>query len=83
VLAASVIAASAPLACAAAASDASAEPATGDARPVREVERLDRGVVAVPLSDGRVYVGWRLLGLDPSGIGFDVYRAAGSGEPVK
>ncbi len=32
------------------------------------------GVVAVRTSSSAVYVGWRLLGTDPSGIGFNVYR---------
>lgn len=36
-------------------------------------EDLDRGPVAVKVDEG-VYVGWRLLGTDPAGISFDVYR---------
>ncbi len=44
-------------------------------------ERLDRGVVALPKSDGSVYVGWRLLKTDPSDIAFDVYRRA-EGHPA-
>jgi len=39
----------------------------------RYVEKLGRGVVAVPASSGML-VSWRLLGTDPSGIGFNVYR---------
>jgi rhamnogalacturonan endolyase len=39
-------------------------------------ERLDRGLIAMPLDDGRVYVGWRLLATDPPDMTFDVYRAA-------
>lgn len=39
----------------------------------RFVEKLGRGVVAVPASSGML-VSWRLLGTDPSGIGFNVYR---------
>jgi hypothetical protein len=38
-----------------------------------QMENLDRGVVAVQASGG-VYVGWRLLGQDPDGVGFNVYR---------
>ncbi len=30
----------------------------------RQMEDLGRGVVAVKLSEGTVYVGWRLFGLD-------------------
>ena len=40
------------------------------------VERLDRGVVAMALEDGGVYVGWRLLLSDPPDVGFDVLRAS-------
>jgi rhamnogalacturonan endolyase len=39
----------------------------------RYVEKLGRGVVAVPASGGML-VSWRLLGTDPSSIGFNVYR---------
>ncbi|MBC8052271.1 MAG: T9SS type A sorting domain-containing protein [Sphingobacteriaceae bacterium] len=40
----------------------------------KQVERLGRGVVAVRTSASQVYVGWRLLGTDPSSIAFNVYR---------
>jgi rhamnogalacturonan endolyase len=39
-----------------------------------QMEYLGRGVVAVRTSSSQVYVGWRLLGTDPSGISFNVYR---------
>lgn len=39
----------------------------------RQMEKLDRGLVAVA-ADGGVLVGWRLLDTDPAGIGFDLYR---------
>jgi rhamnogalacturonan endolyase len=39
----------------------------------REMERLDRGVVAI-LSTSGIYIGWRLFGTDPTDISFDVYR---------
>jgi hypothetical protein len=41
------------------------------------MERLGRGVVAVRTGSTQVYVGWRLLGNDPSGTGFNVYRTSG------
>ncbi|GAA1869587.1 hypothetical protein [Myceligenerans crystallogenes] len=41
----------------------------------RAAEDLDRAPVAVPVSGG-VYVGWRFLGNDPSGIQFKVYRGS-------
>ena len=37
-------------------------------------ERLDRGVVAIRQSDGRVFVSWRVLRSDAVGESFDVYR---------
>src|SRR3972149_2893210 len=40
----------------------------------RQMENLDRGVVAVHSTATDVYVGWRLLGTDPSGIAFNLYR---------
>lgn len=39
----------------------------------RQAEYLDRGVAAVRTDDG-VLVTWRLLGTDPSDVGFHVYR---------
>lgn len=41
-----------------------------------QMENLGRGVVAVRTGGSSVYVGWRLLGLDPSSIGFNVYRGS-------
>lgn len=38
----------------------------------RPMEKLGRGVVAVRASTANVLVSWRLLGLDPSGIGFNI-----------
>ena len=37
-------------------------------------ERLDRGLVAMPMAGGKVYLSWRLLDADPQEIAFDVYR---------
>jgi len=48
-----------------------------DAAAVRPMENLGRGVVAVRSSSTDVLVSWRLLGLDPEGIGFNVYRSTG------
>ncbi len=47
--------------------------AAAEARP-RQMERLDRGVVAVALPEGGAYVGWRLLGTDPADVTFEVRR---------
>jgi len=46
-------------------------------------EPFSRGLVAVPVADGKVYVGWRLLDDDPEQIAFNLYRRHGDGDPVK
>ena len=35
-------------------------------------EKIDRGVVALTVKEGTVYVGWRLLASDPEDIAFNV-----------
>jgi hypothetical protein len=40
----------------------------------KQVEFLNRGVVALRKSPTEVFVSWRLLGNDPSGIAFNIYR---------
>lgn len=40
----------------------------------RQMEYLDRGVYAVNEGNGKVFVSWRLLGTDPAGISFNLYR---------
>jgi len=40
---------------------------------IRQMERLDRGLVAVPV-EGGVLVSWRMLGVDPPDISFNLYR---------
>lgn len=49
----------------------------------RVEERLDRGMLALPLEDGKVYLGWRLLKEDPADIAFNVYRRTGNEAPVR
>jgi hypothetical protein len=39
----------------------------------RQMENLDRGLVAVKSDDG-VYLGWRMLGTEPEDIKFNIYR---------
>jgi rhamnogalacturonan endolyase len=41
-----------------------------------QLESLGRGVVAIHHPDGRVAVSWRLLGTDPEGVAFNLYRKA-------
>jgi rhamnogalacturonan endolyase len=54
---------------------------SGRAQPI--MERLGRGVVAINQGDGKVFISWRLLGTDPDGTAFNLYRAAGDAAPVK
>jgi hypothetical protein len=49
----------------------------------RQMEHLGRGLVAIHEGEGKVFVGWRLLGTDPDGIAFNLYRSAADGPPVK
>lgn len=58
-----------------AASSSVASSSSSSAASGRYVEKLDRGVVAVPAASGML-VSWRLLGTDPSGIGFNIYRGS-------
>lgn len=53
------------------------------ARAQRQMEYLNRGVVAVRQPDGKAFIGWRLLGTDPEGIAFNLYRTAKGGKPVR
>ncbi|WP_209331359.1 rhamnogalacturonan lyase [Lunatimonas salinarum] len=47
----------------------------------RQMEYLDRGLVAVPSSEG-VLVSWRLLGTDPEEVTFSLFRSE-AGQPPK
>ena len=47
------------------------------------MEKLGRGVVAVRQADGKVFVGWRLLGTDPDAIAFNLYRGTEGKRAVK
>src|SRR5476651_2071257 len=49
----------------------------------RQMENLGRGVVAMRSSTDSVFISWRMLGTDPSDIGFNLYRSTGGGMPVK
>ncbi|TWU00573.1 Rhamnogalacturonan endolyase YesW precursor [Botrimarina colliarenosi] len=48
----------------------------------RQVEKLNRGVVAVRPTSNSAYIGWRLLGDDPADVAFNVYRS-GRGGAIK
>ena len=45
----------------------------------RYMERLSRGAIAIPQSDGSVYLSWRLLATDSDAVSFNVYRNDGDG----
>jgi len=49
----------------------------------RQMENLDRAVIAVRCPGDSVYVGWRLLGTEPDDIAFNLYRRSGNDKPVK
>ncbi|MGC4104326.1 rhamnogalacturonan lyase [Ferruginibacter sp.] len=49
----------------------------------RQMEYLNRGVVAVPDGKGNIFVSWRLLVTDDDKVDFNVYRADNGGKPVK
>ena len=49
----------------------------------RQMENLNRGVIAFSQGNGNVYIGWRMLGTDPNDISFNVYRSTNDGKAVK
>ena len=42
-----------------------------------------RGLIAIPVGDGKVYLGWRLLVTDPADVAFDIYRRSSGGPTTK
>jgi len=46
----------------------------------RIMENLDRGLLAMSRGNNQIYVGWRLLGSDPSDVCFNLYRSVDGGE---
>lgn len=49
----------------------------------RQMENLDRGVVAVRNSEGNVFVSWRLLAVESPDLAFNVYRNTSNGKSEK
>jgi len=41
--------------------------------PFRQMEQLNRALVAVATENGN-YIGWKMLGTDPEDVSFDIYR---------
>ncbi|HEX9152606.1 MAG TPA: hypothetical protein VF842_11015, partial [Flavobacterium sp.] len=48
----------------------------------RQMENLDRGVIAVK-EKGSFYIGWRVLGTDPQDLAFNLYRKSGTKKAVR
>ena len=53
------------------------------AQAQRQMEKLDRGVVAVRTGSSAVFVSWRVLGLDASTTTFNLYRSTNGATAVK
>lgn len=64
----------AALLCATALSSVAGTAQAGPQIAPRQMEALDRGVVAVPAVDGGILVSWRLLGDDSPKVAFNLYR---------
>jgi len=44
----------------------------------RQMENLDRGVIAIHKPNDSIYIGWRILGTEPDAIAFNIYRQSGN-----
>ena len=49
----------------------------------RVMEKLNRGIVALPVENKEVYIGWRLLETDTGSVAFNVYRVSGNNSPER
>jgi rhamnogalacturonan endolyase len=49
----------------------------------RQMEALNRGVIAMRRATSEIYIGWRMLGTDPASVSFNLYRSANGGAAVK
>jgi len=49
----------------------------------RQMENLDRGLVAIKTGDHAAFVSWRLFNEDPEDLAFNLYRKNGKGEIAK
>ncbi|KAL4877933.1 hypothetical protein BJY04DRAFT_221506 [Aspergillus karnatakaensis] len=47
------------------------------AQAQRPMENLGRGVIAIRSAEDQAFIRWRVLGLDPEEIGFNLYRSTG------
>ena len=49
----------------------------------RQMENLDRGLIAIRTAGDSAYIGWRLLETEPDQIAFNLYRRSGTAKPVR
>ena len=49
----------------------------------RQMEALDRGIIAVPQASGQVLLSWRWLGDEPDQIAFNIYRGANGAGAIR
>ena len=49
----------------------------------RQMEFLDRGLVAVRYSADSVFISWRLLGTESQDLSFNIYKRTGTGNALK
>jgi rhamnogalacturonan endolyase len=49
----------------------------------RQMEYLNRGLVALNQGGGKVFISWRMLGTEPNDIAFNLYHKTGSKAAVK
>jgi rhamnogalacturonan endolyase len=49
----------------------------------KEMEYLNRGIIALHHSADSVMISWRVTAGDPADVGFNLYRQTGSAKPVK
>lgn len=49
----------------------------------RQMENLDRGLVAIYQGNGNAYLGWRILGNEPDEIAFNIYKSVNKGKEIK
>ena len=49
----------------------------------RQMENLDRGLIAIRNPNDSIYIGWRLLGTEPDDIAFNLYRQKATEKAVR
>ncbi len=49
----------------------------------RQMEYLDRGLVAINQGSGKVFLSWRMLGTEPDNVAYNLYHQVGSKPAVK